>query len=196
MLPTVDLIREFHLSESHEKYDIVPGSIPSQHAYRLHQNSDLAINAFQAFPVGIPFHFWFESTFRIVENAAPQFYLFHVTDSQGVTQFSVSLDSKEQLISIGLPDNSGNVQTVHFYHEKLFDHKWHKMLVSVLRDKVRLWVDCQQVVGIQNTFEEQLLQRKKFDVANGFAYIARYVDDTIQYLVKLIYLKCYFYARF
>lgn len=178
------MIREFHLSESEEKYEAVVGSIPSQHAYRLHKESNLTTNAYQAFPVGIPYHFWFESTFRALEQELQPYYLFHVTDSQGVTQISVTLDTVQYLIGIGLPDIRGNVQRVFFQHSNLFDRNWHKILVSVVKDKVRLWIDCQEVYGVRGELVEPLLPRKKFDTTNGYAYIARYIDETNQYVVK------------
>lgn len=184
VLPTIDLIREFHLSESEDKYEAVIGSIASQHAYRLHHESNVTVNAVQAFPIGIPYHFWFESTFRALVQPLQPFYLFHVTDSQGVTQISITLDTVQHLIGIGLPDVRGNVQRVYFQHTNLFDRNWHKILVSVVKDKVKLWVDCQEVYGVRGELAEPLLPRKKFDTTNGHAYIARYVDETNQYVVN------------
>ncbi|XP_031639464.1 collagen alpha-1(IX) chain-like [Contarinia nasturtii] len=182
VLPTIDLIREFHLSESVEKYETTVGSISSQQAYRLHEESNLTVNAFQAFPIGIPYHFWFESTFRALVQPLQPFYLFHVTDSQGVTQISITLDTVQHSIGIGLPAVGGNVQRVFFQHSNLFDTNWHKLLVSVLKDKVRLWIDCQEVFGVRGAYEEPLLPRPKFDVTNGYSHIARYVDETNQYV--------------
>lgn len=179
-MPTIDLIQKFHLNEAVDRYEVV-GSIASQHAYRLHQESNTTIHAFQAFPSGIPYHFWFESTFRSLVQHVQPWYLFHVTDSQGVTQISITMDSADQLIGIGLPDIQGNVQRVFFHHSTLFDQNWHKILVSVVKDKVRLWVDCQQTYGVRGNFEEPLLPRKKFDTTNGYSYISRYVDDTNEY---------------
>ncbi|XP_055322507.1 collagen alpha-1(IX) chain-like isoform X2 [Sitodiplosis mosellana] len=182
VLPTIDLIHKFHLSESAEKYEEVVGSISSQRAYRLHQESNVTDYAYQAFPNGIPYHFWFESTFRALVQPLQPFYLFHVTDSQGVTQISITLDTVEHLIGIGLPASNGNVQRVFFQSSTLFDTNWHKILVSVLKDKVRLWIDCEEMFGVRGQIEEPLLPRPKFDVTNGNAYIARYIDETNQYL--------------
>lgn len=193
--PTVDLIRQFHLSESFEKYESIPGSIVSQRAYRLHEESNLTVNAVQAFPVGIPYHFWFESTFRALVQPLQPFYLFHVTDSQGVTQISITLDTAQHLIGIGLPAAGGNVQRVFFQHSNLFDTNWHKILVSVVKDKVRLWIDCQEVFGVRGVYEEPLLPRPKFDVSNGYSHIARYVDET-QYVVGAIILLTRYFVWF
>lgn len=188
VLPTIDLIREFHLSELEDKYEAVIGSISSQRAYRLHEESNVTVHAYQAFPIGVPYHFWFESTFRALAQPLQPFYLFHVTDAQGVTQISITLDTVEHLIGIGLPASGGNVQRVFFQSSTLFDTNWHKILVSVLKDKVRLWIDCQEVYGIRGEIEEPLLPRPKFDVTNGNAYIARYINETNPYLVKFIAL--------
>lgn len=179
------MIHEFHLSESENKYESVVGSIATQQAYRLHQESNLTTHAYQAFPVGIPYHFWFESTFRALEPRLQPFYLFHVTDSHDVTQISVVLDTLQHLIGIGLPDIRGNVQRVFFQHLNLFDQNWHKILVSVVKDKVKLWIDCEEVYGVRGELIEPLLPRKKFDTTNGHAYIARYLDETNPYVVKI-----------
>lgn len=194
-MPTIDLIQKFHLNEAVDRYEVV-GSIASQHAYRLQQESNTTIHAFQAFPSGIPYHFWFESTFRSLIQHVQPWYLFHVTDSQGVTQISITMDSADQLVGIGLPDIQGNVQRVFFHHSTLFDQNWHKILVSVVKDKVRLWVDCQQTYGVRGNFEEPLLPRKKFDTTNGYSYISRYVDDTNEYYQVKNHFSIQFYDSF
>lgn len=186
-LPTIDLIREFHLSEFEEKYESVPGSIVTQQAYRLYQESNLTVHSYQAFPIGIPYHFWFEATFRAFQRPLQPWYLFHVTNSHGVSQISITLDTNEQLIGIGLPDIRGNVQRVFFRHSDLFDRNWHKLLVSVVKDKVSLWVDCEQTFGVRGDIVEHLLPRKKFDVNGGTAYISQYVDETNHYQVNHSY---------
>lgn len=130
----------------------------------------------------IPYNFWFESTFRVREQLQYRpWYIIHVTDAQGVTQISVTMDAIQQLIGVGLPDSHGNVQRVFFRHSSVFDQQWHKILVSVNKDKVKVWMDCQPVIGIRGQYEEPLLPRRKFDVSNGYTHIARYVDDTNLY---------------
>lgn len=177
-LPTIDLIREFHLSEFEHLYETIPGSIPSQRAYRLYQDSNLTINSIEAFPYGIPYNFWFESTFRARIQSPDPWYLFHVTNSHEVTQISVTMDSVQQLIGIGLPDILGNVQRIYFHSSSLFDRSWHKVLLSVVKDKASLWVDCQQVEGFHGESTESLLPRIKFNTTGGHSYIARFVDET------------------
>lgn len=190
VVQTVDFIHQFHLSETH---DIVPGSVVTQQAYRLIEETSLSAESQQIFTGGvIPFNFWIESTFRSRQLEHRPWYLIHITDAQGVTQISITLDAIQQLIGIGLPDVNGNVQRVYFHHSGLFDQNWHKLMVSVVKDKARVWVDCQQVVGLRGTFDEPLLPRKKFDVSNGYTYIARYVDETnqYQYQVKIQMSHC------
>lgn len=177
-LPTIDLIREFHLSEYENHYEVIPGSIPSQRAYRLYRESNLTIHSYEAFPNGIPYHFWFESTFRARLQPSEPWYLFHVTNSHDVSQISVTMDPIQQLIGIGLPDILGNVQRVYFHHSSLFDRSWHKIMLSVVKDRATLWVDCQQVNGFRGEVYEPLLPRRKFDTNAGHAYISRFVDET------------------
>lgn len=170
-----------------ESYEMVPGSVITQNAYHLTEESLISAESRQIFTVGvIPYNFWFESTFRVYQQQYRPWYLIHVTDAQGITQISVTFDAAQQVIGIGLPDISGNVQRVYFQHSNLFDQNWHKMLVSVVKDKVKMWIDCQQVLGLRGEFEEPLLPRKKFDTSSGYTYVARYVDDinNYQYQVK------------
>lgn len=176
---TIDFIRQFRLSESHE---IVPGSVQTQNAYRLTEESILSTESRQIFTGGvIPHNFWFESTFRAREQQYQPWYLIHVTDAHGVTQISITMDAVQQVIGIGLPDINGNVQRVFFQHASLFDQNWHKILVSVVKDKVKIWIDCQPVIGVRGQYDEPLLPRRKFNSSNGYTHIARYVDDTNQY---------------
>lgn len=192
---TVDFIRQFRLSETHE---IVPGSVQTQNAYRLTEESLLSAETRQIFSVGvIPYNFWFESTFRLREQLYQPWYLIHVTNAQGVTQISITMDAVQQVIGIGLPDLNGNVQRVFFQHATLFDQNWHKILVSVVKDKVKIWIDCQPVIGVRGQYDESILTRRKFDTSNGYTHVARYVDDTneFQYQASFRYhLKSFAYA--
>lgn len=188
--PTYDLIRQFHLSESKEQHELTSGSVISQQAYRLHSESNLTRYTFEAFPYGIPYHFWFESTFRVRYQPQQEWYLLHVTNSHEVTQISLTMDSSQQWIGIGLPDVNGNVQRVFFRSSNLFDVSWHKILVSVVRDQVQMWIDCEQVLGSRGDFVEQLVPRKKFETNGGHTYISRYVNELTYAQVKF-----YFMAR-
>lgn len=183
-MQTIDFIRQFRLSETN---DIVPGSVQTQNAYRLIQEQALSAESRQIFTVGvIPYNFWFESTFRMREQHQYRpWYIIHVTNAQGVTQISVTMEAMQKVIGIGLPDNNGNVQRVYFQHSSVFDQNWHKILVSVNKDQVRVWIDCQPVIGIRGEYEEQLVQRRKFDTSNGYTHIARYVDDLYEYQVSV-----------
>lgn len=171
-----------------ETHDTVAGSVQTQNAYRLTEESLLSAESRQIFTVTIPYNFWFESTFRVREQNYRPWYLIHITDSQGVTQISITMDAIQQVVGIGLPDINGNVQRVFFQHSNIFDQNWHKILVSIVKDKVKMWIDCQAVLGARGQYEETLLPRKKFDTANGYTHIARYVDDTnqFQYEVRVI----------
>lgn len=171
----------------------MPGSVQTQQAYHLTEESVISAESRQIFTIGvIPYNFWLESTFRAYQQQYRPWYLIHVTDAQGVTQISITLDATQQVIGIGLPDINGNVQRVYFQHSSLFDQNWHKIFVSVVKDKVKVWVDCQQVLGLRGELEEPLLPRKKFDTSNGYTHVARYVDETNQYQSQVNY----FYSCF
>lgn len=195
-LPTYDLIRQFELNEGRYEYELITGSIPTQQAYQLDRESNLTAYTYKIFPRGIPYHFWFESTFRVEQHSAQEWYLIHVTNPFEVTQISVTIDSVQQNIGIGLPDIMGNVQRVFFHHSHLFNSLWHKMLVSVVRDEVRMWIDCQQVMGLRGDYVEQLLPRKKFDTTGGHVYISRYLDETNNYIEVKILIQFQFNNQF
>lgn len=169
------------MSDIQEQHELITGSVLSQKAYRLHRESNLTMFTHDVFPSGIPDHFWFESTFRNQYQPLQPWYLLHVTNSHEVTQISVSMDSTQQSVAIGLPDVMGNVQRVFFHNSNLFDSSWHKILVSVVRDEVRMWIDCQQTLGVRSDTAEQLLPRKKFETNGGHTYISKFVDETNGY---------------
>lgn len=180
-LPTFDLIREFHLDEYESHYEgvsAIQGSIASQRAYRLQRETNLTIHSFEAFPRGIPHQFSFESTFRARVQPATPWYLLHVTNSYEASELSVTLDSIQQLVGIGLPDVLGNVQRVYFHHANLFDRSWHKVMLSVANDRATLWVDCIPVPGIRGEYFEPLLPRRAFDTSGGHIYLSRTVEET------------------
>lgn len=180
-LPTFDLIREFHLDEYESYYEgvsAIHGSIASQRAYRLQRQTNLTIHSIQAFPLGIPHQFSFESTFRTTGPPTTPWYLLHVTNSYEASELSVTLDPIQQLVGIGLPDILGNVQRVYFQHVSLFDRSWHKVMLSVANDQATLWVDCIPVRGIRGEFSEPLLPRRAFDTSGGHIYMSRTIDET------------------
>lgn len=181
-LPTYDLIHEFGFNEIAQNEEIA-GSIPSQNAYHILSESNWTRYTTDVLPRGIPYHFWFEATFRSQLQHEQPWYLFHVTNAYDVTQISITFDMVNQLIGIGLPDIMGNVQRVYFHHANVFDHKWHKIFVYVVRDQVQLWIDCQEVSGVRGQYAEPLLPRRQFET-NGRTYIARYVDETNFYSVN------------
>lgn len=196
-LPTYDLIHEFQFSEFAQNEEIM-GSIASQHAYHILSESNWTRYTTDVLPRGIPYHFWFEATYRSQLQSEQPWYLFHVTNAFDVTQISITFDTANQLIGIGLPDTMGNVQHVFFRHSTAFDHAWHKIFVNVLNDQVQVWIDCQQAVGVRGEFAEPLLPRRQFET-NGRTYIARYVDEANYYSVskhgmhrmRLIFLYSY-----
>lgn len=182
-IPTYDLIRELHLDETQSRYNGVrqiPGSLVTQRAYRLEEESNLTVNSYDVFPRGIPFQFSFESTFRSRDEQTIPWYLVHVTNAHDQSQLSVTLDASQQLIGIGLPDILGNVQRVFFSHASIFDQSWHKIMLSVANDQATLWIDCVPVPGVRGAYYEPLLPRRTFDTAGGHVYVSRTVNELAQ----------------
>lgn len=120
---TFDIIREYRLDQFEEtRYEgvvQVPGSNQLQTAYRLEERSNLTIRSIEAFPQGIPDDFSFECTFRTRQVPQEPWYLFHLTDSYERSQLSVTMYPDDQLLQLGIPDATGNIQTVEFRHTEV-----------------------------------------------------------------------------
>lgn len=107
---------------------------------------------------------------------ATPWYLFHLTDYYEESQLSITMDPRQHVLELALPDVDGNLQRVAFRHSSLFDRRWHKIMLGVSQDKATLWVDCQPVFGIRGDLIEPLEPRGQFDATGGHLYVSRLVD--------------------
>lgn len=192
-IPTYDLISSFHLEQAELRYPgvaIIPGSLPTQRAYRLEEDSDLVASTFEVFPHGIPTQFSFQTTFRSREQQALPWYLLHVTNASDQSQLSVELIASQQLVGVGLPDINGNVQKVYFRDARLFDRSWHKIMLSVANDQATMWIDCRPVPGIRGGYFEQLLPRREFDTSGGHVYISRSQNELAESTALVSFPLC------
>lgn len=188
-LNTFDLIREFRLDQSESLYeDIteVAGSNGIQRAYRLEHQSNLTLRSIEAFPRGIPHQFSFECTYRARQPPMAPWYLFHVTNFYERSQLAVTMYPKEETLGLALPDANGGLQNVFFKHEKLFDKSWHKVMLGVTRNEAKLWVDCQQVVGVRGSYVEQLEARGGFDTSGGHLYVSQMMKTRRDMVVESV----------
>uniref|UniRef100_A0A1B0C718 Thrombospondin-like N-terminal domain-containing protein n=1 Tax=Glossina palpalis gambiensis TaxID=67801 RepID=A0A1B0C718_9MUSC len=176
-LTMYDIISAYRFDEYHYEYQEVQpiaGSTSYQLAYHITEYSNMSIESSRAFPKGIPDEFSFESTFRLSQGQElDDFYLFDLSTHQYESQMSVSVSPLDNSIEFSLPKYDGSVQTVTFEEVKIFDSLWHKVMLGVSMDSVRLWVDCKPMSNDDGNFIAPLEVRGPIDASNGIFTIAR-----------------------
>lgn len=179
-LPGFDLIRKFRLDDSETTFPgvkVVRGSNRMQKAYRLSKRSNLTLPTRAIFPLGIPEEFSFVSTFRKRNGRKDPWSLIRITDLARRTQFAVVINPRKKELEMSTLNLDGRVQVARFTDVDLDDKDWHKIDLSVLRDRVTLYVDCEPETT------QPLAFRRPIDV-NGDIMIAKF-DDSKPVLAEL-----------
>uniref|UniRef100_A0A1A9WS36 Thrombospondin-like N-terminal domain-containing protein n=1 Tax=Glossina brevipalpis TaxID=37001 RepID=A0A1A9WS36_9MUSC len=176
-LTMYDIISAYRFDEYHYEYQEVQpvaGSTSYQLAYHITEYSNMTIKSSRAFPKGVPDEFSFESTFRLSpQQYLDDFYLFELSGHQYESQMSVSVSPLDNSIEFTLPKSDGSVQTVTFEEIKISDSLWHKVMLGVSMDSVRLWVDCKPMLDDDGNYIAPLEVRGPIDASNGIFTIAR-----------------------
>ncbi|XP_070500480.1 collagen alpha-1(IX) chain-like [Chironomus tepperi] len=183
-LGTWDIIRDFQLDNyemHHETITQIVGSNDYQTAYRVERESNLTMLAQEAFPLGTPFQFSFECTYRQRQQQANSWHMFHLTNQYQESQLTVTMNPDRQTLALSLPASDGELQTVEFRHSSLFDDRWHKIMLGVTDNRAKLWVDCKPVQSVSGQIESPLRQRGQYDINNGYLSIAQIVDNHRNY---------------
>ncbi|GFX47315.1 collagen alpha-1(IX) chain [Trichonephila clavipes] len=182
-----DLIRKFRLDDKEISFPgvkVVRGSNKMQTAYRLSKRSNLTLPTRAIFPLGTPEEFSFVSTFRKRNNRKDRWSLIRINDLSGQTQFAVIIDPRKQEVEMFTLDLSGRVQAARFPDLKFDDKDWHKIDLSVRRDRVTLYLDC-ELIGTQ-----PLDVRRPIDV-NGDITIAKFEDSKpVQMELQWMIMTC------
>ncbi|CRL08328.1 CLUMA_CG021352, isoform A [Clunio marinus] len=175
-LGTWDIIREFQMDNYESRYEIISrteGSNSFQTAYRLENSANFSMRAEDAFPRGTPFEFSFECTYRERQRQPDPWHLFHLTNSNEESQLSVTLNPGKETLQLSLPDAKGDLQMVEFHSTRLFDQRWHKIMLGVTESQAKLWVDCQPVKSVQGYYDSPLRERGQYDIHDGTLSIAQ-----------------------
>ncbi|XP_067612943.1 collagen alpha-1(IX) chain-like [Eurosta solidaginis] len=176
-LTNYDIISSYHFDDYHHQYEGVQqivGSTGYQTAYHFEEYSNMTIASAQAFPKGVPDAFSFECTFRVPEFDPPnEWYLFELSDYQYESQMSVIMNPIYNAIEFSVPKYDGSMQTVTFEELEIFDHSWHKVMLGVTQDAVRLWVDCAPVADRNGSLQAPLDVRSPIDSTQGAFTVAR-----------------------
>jgi collagen type IX alpha len=125
-LNTFDLIREFHLDQTEERYESITevgGTNILQRAYRLQKESNLTMRAVEAFPKGVPHQFSFECTYRVRHPPKTAWHLFHLSNYYEESQMTVTMNPRRETLELVLPDVTGQLQTASFRHSSVWPLK-------------------------------------------------------------------------
>ncbi|XP_055371932.1 collagen alpha-1(IX) chain-like [Condylostylus longicornis] len=196
-LETFDLLRHLHFDQYEEYYSYeevkqIEGSAQQYTAYRVEEESNLTVKATEAFPSGFPMDFSLESVFRTPSSLKQPWNLLEITDYSFDEQMSVTINPSYHTIDFSVPTIQGDLQTVSFRESSLFDNRWHKVMLSVDRDTVRLWVDCRPITDIYGLRRAQLEPRGPIHNFEGYFSIAKVAktERTIPVDIQLLILYC------
>ncbi|KAG8234799.1 hypothetical protein J437_LFUL006632, partial [Ladona fulva] len=164
-----DFIRKFRLDLLETQYPGVTrvrGSNRMQTAYRLERDANLVLPTQDIFPLGLPEQFSFICTFRTRKLPKSPWHIIRISDVRDRAQFLITLNPRKEAIEFSLPAADGRMQTLVFKKAPVFDKGWHKIHFGVFRDRVVLYVDCEE------TTTEPLESRSPIDV-NGQIAISK-----------------------
>nr|XP_014091841.1 collagen alpha-1(IX) chain isoform X2 [Bactrocera oleae] len=176
-LTNYDIISSYRFDEAHHQYQGVQqivGSTGYQTAYHFEEYSNMTIESSQAFPKGVPDAFSFECTFRVPEFDPPnEWFLFEISNYRYESQMSIIMNPLYNALEFSLPKYDGTLQTVTYEELEIFDHSWHKVMLGVTEDAVRLWVDCKPVPDRSGSLHTPLDVRSPIDSTEGAFTVAR-----------------------
>ncbi|KAJ3648270.1 hypothetical protein Zmor_020084 [Zophobas morio] len=146
-LQAFDFIRLYRLDiveTTHPGISKVRGSSRLQTAYRLDKDADLTLPTRDIFPQGLPEQFSFISTFRARRVPKTAWHIIRITDLESKPQFIISLNPRNGTIEFSISNYEGELQTIVFNSTNIFDKNWHKIHFGVSRERVILYLDCEE----------------------------------------------------
>ncbi|KAM4687663.1 uncharacterized protein O3C94_006144 isoform 1-T1 [Discoglossus pictus] len=141
-----NLLEEFRVSSA-SGVRIITGSHTHLKAYKLGARVQVRQQSRLIFPSGLPLEFSLVSTFRMNEKTPEEVWnLWDLEARNGAEQFRLRLYGEINAVEVYNVAASGREKVTTFENlETLFDGKWHKLSLSVRRNRLTLHVDCQQV---------------------------------------------------
>nr|XP_053323261.1 collagen alpha-1(IX) chain-like [Spea bombifrons] len=178
-----DLIEEFRLAST-SGVKIITGSQASLKAYELGERVQLRKQSRLIFPNGFPREFSIVSTFRMMDKTPEEVWnLWEMEAQNGVEQFRLRLYGETNAVDVYSSAAIGRQSVITFENVgRLFDNRWHKLSLSVRRNQLTLYVDCQQVGSSPVSFYGTI----KLD---GFSTLARRVKNTATANVEIQHLE-------
>uniref|UniRef100_A0A8D0HIG9 Collagen alpha-1(IX) chain n=1 Tax=Sphenodon punctatus TaxID=8508 RepID=A0A8D0HIG9_SPHPU len=145
-LPGYDLLSQFQIDKAASRGIIrrVVGSMALQVAYKIGANVDFRIPTRFLYPNGLPDEYSFLTTFRMTGSTLQKHWsIWQVLDSSGKEQVGVKLNGQTKSLEYSYKGTDGSLQTATFlYLPFLFDSQWHKVMISVEKSSVTLYIDC------------------------------------------------------
>ncbi|XP_075444665.1 uncharacterized protein LOC142488177 [Ascaphus truei] len=166
-----NLLEEFRVASA-SGVKIIPGSQTLLKAYQLGAGVQVRRQSRLIFPSGLPQEFSLVSTLRMREKTPDEVWnLFELEARNGAEQFRLRLYGEINAVDVYNVAASDREKVTTFENvERLFDGGWHKLSLSVRRNQLTLYVDCQQV----GTSPVNLYGSIK---ADGFSTLARRIKD-------------------
>ncbi|XP_072269460.1 uncharacterized protein [Pyxicephalus adspersus] len=168
-----NLLEEFRVG-SISGVQIITGTQNNLKAYQFGTRAHVTRQSSLVFPYGVPQEFTLTSTFRVKERTSEDVWnLLDLESRNGLEQFRLRLYGEMKAVDVyNAAADEGDKVTTFENVETLFDGKWHKLSLSVHRDQVTLYVDCQQVGSSPVNLYDSLK-------TDGISTLARRIaDDT------------------
>ncbi|XP_018124912.1 collagen alpha-1(IX) chain [Xenopus laevis] len=166
-----NLIEEFNIPKS-SGVKTISGSKSHITAYQLGGRLQIKRLARLLLPTGLPLEFSLVSTLRMRERTQEDVWnLWDLQARNGVEQFRLRLYGELNSVDVYNAAATGREKVTTFRNvDTLFDGKWHKLSLSVRRNQLTLYVDCQQV----GTSAVNIYGTARVD---GFSTVGRRIKD-------------------
>ncbi|OCT80577.1 hypothetical protein XELAEV_18027389mg [Xenopus laevis] len=148
-LPGFDLISKFQIDRAASVGAIktVVGTSPFQVAYQLGTNVDFRIQTRYIYASGLPEVYSFMFTFRMRDGTQNKYWsIWQIVDSSGKQQAAINFNGPKKALEFVYKATDGKIHTVTFPNLPfLFNNKFHKVMFSVEKTKLTLFIDCIKV---------------------------------------------------
>ncbi|XP_070530966.1 collagen alpha-1(IX) chain isoform X4 [Cardiocondyla obscurior] len=151
-LQTFDFISKLKLDLLGARYSSmtkVQGSNSMQTAYRLEKDTDVTLPTKNITSSGLSEEFSLVYTLRARKLRKYPWHVVKIVDAAGDPQLLITMNSRKRTLDFSSIDYEGELQTVSFVNDRVFDKDWHKVNFGVFKDKVVLNVDC-EFIGVED----------------------------------------------
>ncbi|XP_071637944.1 uncharacterized protein [Temnothorax longispinosus] len=151
-LQTFDFISKLKLDLLDARYNgmtKVRGSNRMQTAYRLERDTDVTLPTKNITPNGLSEEFSLVYTLRARKSPKYPWHIIKIVDAKGDAQLLITMNSRKRTLDFSSIDHEGELQTVSFVNDRVFDRGWHKVNFGVFKDKLVLNVDC-EFAGVED----------------------------------------------